>query len=936
MGLQVWLPLNGTIKNLGLSDATTSLIGSPAIVASNRERCYDLNPNNENNQAIQLNVADMPKWIQNEFSIAFWVYHRETADRSVIFGSYELDGSYILNIEKKSTSNALRIYMANSPDLGITNCTLDENAWTHVVITKSATELKVYKNGVKVYTRTHKSSDVWGSSDSVKYRLGRDNRGNSTALNGMLSDFRIYDHVLTQKEIKILSLGLMLNYSFDNPYMTATTNLVNKADGSFTKNSSSSWTVGVSCPKTYVTPGKTYTFSCDIRHTGKETYTLRFDTNCTDEEGVYSGNDAAMQNIKSNSGTTIPGDGTWVRAWVTVTIKSDAGKPYIHHSLCPSVSGTEEVTFYYRNIQLEEGPTMTPYTSPNNPREGIVDDVSGWGRHGKLRTSKCYVSNDTVIGNYSLLLDGADGGDRACVVTDLNLSNIKTYTFAAYIKINKWGHQGSGIISVENTNATNPATYKQSPMHHLDNSFYIATNTNTSSTTSATLKKLSCTSSDIPVGKWTHFAVTFNGQEAALYINGLKKRSVSFDSDVTLSDCKYLFLSYSYAGNAPRVTNANWADFRLYSSCLSAADIEKLANNKTGIDKGSNLHCYNLSEIDNIEHNIDKKNNFNIGVNQKPNIYSGVQYNAAQMTVTYNFATDVFKDYGFNTCTKFSASNTSTSAFLAYSYLLPPSYYTPGSAYSFACYAYVSPDCNANLRINLEQSTTWVKNYKNTTSNINDTTKGQVIKVTGTIKANNNGQIYIMFYPNPNLTNTFTTGYFLIAGLTIVAGNNIPHPRCEKTSSNLIKSLTAKTNMTANGTYSLIGDFSKNSDTYSYINTETLELDHMYRLSFNVSNFPTDSVWEWRLWNNANYSFKVNRNGQYHYTFILDAAKLPKGYSLTSFLFDDGGRTNPSGSVYFNDFKLVECIAQPGHGIFETNKAAIHPLYTEMNSIYEN
>ena len=176
-----------------------------------------------------------------------------------------------------------------------------------------------------------------------------------------------------------------------------------------------------------------------------------------------------------------------------------------------------------------------------------------------------------------------------------------------------------------------------------------------------------------------------------------------------------------------------------------------------------------------------------------------------------------------------------------------------------------------------------------------------------------------MFYPNPNQANTFTTGYFLIAGLTIVAGNNVPHPRYEKTSNNLIKFLTAKTNMTANGTYNLIGDFSKNSDTYSYINTEALELGHMYRLSLNVSNLPTNSVWEWRLWNSANYSFKVNRNGQYHYTFILDATKLPKGYSLTSFLFDDGGRTNPSGSVYFNDFKLVECIAQPHHGIFETN-----------------
>ena len=49
MSLQVWLPLNGTTKNCGISDATASLINNPQVVASNRGECYNLNPNNENN-----------------------------------------------------------------------------------------------------------------------------------------------------------------------------------------------------------------------------------------------------------------------------------------------------------------------------------------------------------------------------------------------------------------------------------------------------------------------------------------------------------------------------------------------------------------------------------------------------------------------------------------------------------------------------------------------------------------------------------------------------------------------------------------------------------------------------------------------------------------------------------------------------------------------
>jgi hypothetical protein len=52
----------------------------------------------------------MPRWIQNEFSIAFWFYHREGSDRSVIFGNHQYNGSYTFNIEKLA-NNQLRVYM---------------------------------------------------------------------------------------------------------------------------------------------------------------------------------------------------------------------------------------------------------------------------------------------------------------------------------------------------------------------------------------------------------------------------------------------------------------------------------------------------------------------------------------------------------------------------------------------------------------------------------------------------------------------------------------------------------------------------------------------------------------------------------------------------------------------------------------------------------
>lgn len=40
------------------------------------------------------------------------------------------------------------------------------------------------------------------------------------------------------------------------------------------------------------------------------------------------------------------------------------------------------------------------------------------------------------------------------------------------------------------------------------------------------------------------------------------------------------------------------------------------------------------------------------------------------------------------------------------------------------------------------------------------------------------GLIYIMFYPNQNTANTFTTGYQLFAGISVYKGTQVLRPFC--------------------------------------------------------------------------------------------------------------------------------------------------------------
>lgn len=181
--------------------------------------------------------------------------------------------------------------------------------------------------------------------------------------------------------------------------------------------------------------------------------------------------------------------------------------------------------------------------------------------------------------------------------------------------------------------------------------------------------------------------------------------------------------------------------------------------------------------------------NFNKnGIIQAPyfnikNLYTGKQANISNGILTYDYHTDIFKQYGFNTCLKLSPvenpnySNQTTKQFMTYSYLLNAAIkYKPYQEYIVSLYAYVSNDCNAGFRIHLEQNNIWNSNYQNSQNNIVDSTKGEVIWVWGKCKANSNGNIYLMFYPNPNQSNVFTKGYQLFAGISVFEGSQLTKP----------------------------------------------------------------------------------------------------------------------------------------------------------------
>jgi len=200
MALRVWLPLDGDLKNLGISNIEITNHGATINNSGKIGKCYQFD---NSSSYIELNCNELYKILNGgtqPFSVCFWVNQIDSS-RAIILGDYSVSGGNNFNIELNVNHN-LRWYWG-TPDIVISAMNVGINTWTHVVFTYSGTVLKGYINGIEKYTNTITLNEKNRTNGS--YYLGRDGRTGTTTLNGYLNDFRIYDHCLSAVEIKEIS-----------------------------------------------------------------------------------------------------------------------------------------------------------------------------------------------------------------------------------------------------------------------------------------------------------------------------------------------------------------------------------------------------------------------------------------------------------------------------------------------------------------------------------------------------------------------------------------------------------------------------------------------------------------------------------------------------------------------------------------------------------
>lgn len=396
MSLVCWLPLNGNLDNQGLSEIIVTNNGATVDNNGKIGKCYSFDGTDDYISLSSTALYDTIIGGNNPFSIAMWLY-RADATRAILFGDYGLSGEIKFNLELRA-DHAVRFYWNASPDLVLSNATVTQSTWNHLVITYDGSCIRCYIDGVlkQSYNVTLNAMN----KTSGAYYLGRDNRTGTTALNGRINDFRLYDHCLSPKEISEIAKGMVCNFKLSGigkeNLMTNTYTGCNGGSGSIThngyngfsyrylKNEETSYSDTISCGLGFEpSPNTKYTISFWAKGT------------CTVYCFFYP--DTCASGISSTGSTSSAVDGR-----IAIALTDEWAKYWITWTTLSSVSGNKNTVLgriqnqgvgaecYIAGVKFELGDRSTPWI-PNASdalysalglNDNVEYDTSGYSNNG--------------------------------------------------------------------------------------------------------------------------------------------------------------------------------------------------------------------------------------------------------------------------------------------------------------------------------------------------------------------------------------------------------------------------------------------------------------------------------------------------------------------------------------------------------------------------
>lgn len=580
MALQVWLPLNGTIINQGVSGLSTS--GSPTSWGNGlMGKCAVF----AGNQAVATETTHSLDYIDN-ISWACWVntaFNNSGDTQQYILSVGRVDyNSFGYGLQCLDSANCRVWFGTSTYDIPIVG-----GKWTHIVFTKHGNDIKIYLNGVQQVTTTFNGTKPT-FSESVGLGVGyfHYSGGNIYRYNGSICDVRIYDNALSPKEVHEIAQGLCCHYPLNDPYATGSINKYS-GDNFEGKPSGSSYTVtklanerGYNYKLSYTgtgnntwpnfyfptfsfTAGKTYDYSCKVRCHSKN-FNIYFRA-------------AHIRNDWGTSAKTITvADNQWHEYHIQIKLDAKYTRSGTEYDTKPLVefysdSLATKDTVYTCDFDLKDVCVSECSTAASGSNgswaDNTVYDTSGMGNHGSVTSAyRPVLAGDSPMYDrcyefpYKSYITGKmpfDGQAASNFTISVWLNQIEGGAYSTWLNSNGYG--GSGLWLAVNTEGCAQWGYRSVSPNYVKGGSNIAVNT------------------------WHLFTYVYKEGVATWYLDGKKNCSATY-ADKTIMPAGTFTLGDSYTGSDWNTNfHGKLSDFRIYATALSDTDIAELYNTPVSI-----------------------------------------------------------------------------------------------------------------------------------------------------------------------------------------------------------------------------------------------------------------------------------------------------------------------------------------------------------------
>jgi hypothetical protein len=575
MGLKVWLPLNGTLDNKGLSDITVTNNGATVSTAGKIGSCYQFGQNKTVTGVLDINETPV--------SAAVWMY----------LDSFQGTYDYILSLNNSGGYADQCIAITLESDTKIVFCvggvsTLKYTCpstlvgrWVHIAITHDGSTIRGYVDGVEVCSLN--------SSTSLKrsnLTIGCRNGSTTYYTNCKLNDVRIYDHCLSAKEVREISQGLILHYGLDIepknlvPFLLTTENYTQSNHQSRTSSTISDFVYHVDGLQSETSQDTSYKILSTNYVTLPSNTTVYLSFHCKGKNSINlffgtSGYSAITRLIDSSNNTYFPKTqvniGTEFDGRVVLAITTGSSTQYkIQIGMdTPNLYGIGSYIEYKdimisteipRNYVPYIGDVITVYDSSGYRNDGIVN-----GTITPVDDSPRYVGSTSFNGTSYIQLTSPSTEVRT-VAFWAKWNSIPSGQSVVFVdqksKIG-FGLMSTGILC--STNSVNTKTFPKTSI--VANQWYHFAIVNTSSTPTATTRDL--------------------------YINGVKQTPTTSTTNWTYA------LDYLQVGKRSTTSDGfagNLSDFRMYTTAMSAEDIMDLYSTSAYIHNTGTMSCFGINE----------------------------------------------------------------------------------------------------------------------------------------------------------------------------------------------------------------------------------------------------------------------------------------------------------------------------------------------------